>query len=238
VAFFLDRMPQAVHVVITSRADPDLPLARLRARGQLREIRAADLSFTGEETSLLFSEQASITLEPEAVLALERRTEGWITGLQLAALSLQRQHLTAIAQFLDDFSGSDAYVFDYLADEVFQHHTADVCTFLVQTSILRRLCGPLCPAVTGQEDAPSKLEALSRANLFLVGLDGQRTWYRYIQLFRDFLHQRLEQTTAVPERALLHRRASAWFEQQGLFEAVEHALSAERGTTHCAASQR
>jgi LuxR family transcriptional regulator, maltose regulon positive regulatory protein len=228
MAFFLDRMPSAVHVVITSRADPDLPLARLRARGQLAEIRAADLHFTFEEASLLLSEKPGIMLAPEGVLALERRTEGWITGLQLAALSLERLRPAEIPQFIDAFSGSDAYVFDYLVDEVFQHQPDVVRAFLLQTSVLRRLCGPLCTAVTGQGDAQSKLEALSRANLFLVGLDSQRRWYRYHQLFQDFLSQRLEQMTAVPERALLHRRASAWFEQQGLTgEAVEHALSAE-----------
>jgi LuxR family maltose regulon positive regulatory protein len=228
VAFFLDHMPPAVHVVITSRADPNLPLARLRARGQLTEIRAADLQFTFEEASLLFSETPGITLGPESVLALERRTEGWVTGLQLAALSLQRQRPAEILQFIDAFSGSDAYIFDFLVDEVFEHQPDAVHTFLIRTSVLRRLCGPLCTAVTGQDGAQLMLETVSRTNLFLVGLDSQRMWYRYHPLFRDFLSQRLEQTTAVSERALLHRRASAWFEQQGLIgEAVEHALSAE-----------
>jgi ATP/maltotriose-dependent transcriptional regulator MalT len=236
IAFFLDRMPLSVHVVIASRAEPELPLARLRARNQLGEIRAADLHFTSNETGLLFNALPDVHMSADTVIALERRTEGWIAGLQLAALSLQRQDPAEVSQFVAAFSGSDAYVFDYLLDEVFHRQPMAVRTFLLQTSILRRFCASLCDALTGQDDAQARLEALERSNLFLVGLDSRRTWYRYHHLFQGFLSERLERTVSSADRAALHRRASTWFEGQGLIgEAVEHALCAQawEDALHC-----
>jgi LuxR family maltose regulon positive regulatory protein len=227
VAFLLDRMPPQMHIIMTSRSDPSLPLARLRVRGQLAEVRVADLRFTGQEAADLFDCVHEVRLSPDDVATLEARTEGWAAGLQLAALSLQQQDSAHIPTFLADFTGSHAYVFDYLADEVFQRQPDAVGTFLIQTAILSRLCGPLCAAVTGQSNTQALLEQLERANLFLIGLDSNRRWYRYHQLFRDFLRERLEQAVGPQGRALLHRRASAWFEQAGLIgEAIEHALSA------------
>jgi LuxR family maltose regulon positive regulatory protein len=227
ITFLLDRMPAHMQIVITTRADPPLPLARLRARGQLTELRAADLRFTNGEAAFLFGHIHGITLAPEAVAALEARTEGWATGLQLAALSLRQRAATELPAFLAAFAGSHAYVFDYLAEEVFRQQPAHVRVFLVQTSILGRMCGPLCAAVTGQNDAQTLLEDLDQANLFIIQLDSSRRWYRYHHLFRDFLCEYLERAGDADGHALLHRRASAWFEQQGLVgEATDHALQA------------
>jgi len=228
IAFLLDRMPPHMHVVITARADPPLPLARLRARGQLTELRGGDLRFTHDEAIYLFDHVHRIPLSSATVATLESRTEGWIAGLQLAALSLQRQDATQIPAFLADFTGSHTYVFDYLADEVFRRQPEPVRSFLVQTAILGRLCGPLCAAVTGEDDAQALLEQLDQANLFLIGLDDHRRWYRYHHLFRDFLREHLDRAVAAADRWQLYRNASAWFEQQGLVgEAIEHALSAQ-----------
>jgi LuxR family maltose regulon positive regulatory protein len=228
ITFLLDRMPPYMHIILATRADPPLPLARLRARGQLAEVRAADLRFTREEAAYLFEQVHRIALPSDIVTTLESRTEGWATGLQLAALSLQQQDATHISTFLVEFSGSHTYVFDYLVDEVFQAQPDHVRRFLVQTSILERLCGPLSAAVTGYNDAQTVLERLDRANLFLMPLDTSRRWYRYHPLFRDFLHEQLERGVEAADRALLYRRASAWFEQQGLAgEAIEYALQAE-----------
>jgi LuxR family maltose regulon positive regulatory protein len=227
IAFLLDRMPSHMHVIITTRADPPLPLARLRARGQLTEVRAADLRFTPDETAYLFDHVHRIPLSTDAVTTLESRTEGWAAGLQLAALSLQQQDAAHIPTFLADFTGSHTYVFDYLADEVFRHQPEHVRSFLVQTAILGRLCGPLCAAVTGQDDAQTLLEHLDQANLFLIRLDNNRRWYRYHHLFRDFLLEHLERTLGATDRAQLYCRASTWFEQQGLVgEAIDYALQA------------
>jgi LuxR family maltose regulon positive regulatory protein len=228
VAFLLERMPPHMHILMTTRADPPLPLARLRVRGQLAEIRAADLRFTSDETAYLFNQIHGVDLPSDAATQLETRTEGWAAGLQLAALSLHQQDAAQVPAFLADFTGSHAYVFDYLADEVFQHQADQVQSFLLQTAILGRLCGPLCAAVTGQEDAPMLLERLDRANLFLIRLETRRHWYRYHHLFQDFLRERLERAVGATGCALLHRRASVWFEQQGLVgEAIDHALSAQ-----------
>ncbi len=245
IAFLLDRMPPHMHVVITTRADPALPLARLRARGQLTELRAGDLRFTRDEAIYLFDQIHRIPLSPEAVTTLEVRTEGWAAGLQLAALSLQQQDAAHIPAYLADFTGSHTYVFDYLADEVFRQQPDHVRNFLVQTAILGRLCGPLCAAVTSSDDAQALLEYLDQANLFLIRLDNKRRWYRYHHLFRDFLLEQLERISGPDDRAVLYRRASVWFEQQGLIgEAIEHALSAHawgdalRCMTPLMASQR
>jgi len=228
IAFLLERMPAHMHVMITTRADPPLPLARLRARGQLTEMRAADLRFSSGEAAYLFDHIHGIALESDAVISLETRTEGWATGLQLAALSLRQQDAADLPRFLANFTGSHSYVFDYLAEEVFQRQPDHVRNFLVETAILGRLCGPLCAAVTGQDNAQTLLEDLDQANLFLVRLDSHRRWYRYHHLFRDFLLEHLERASDAADQALLHRRASAWFEQQTLVgEAIDHALHAE-----------
>jgi LuxR family maltose regulon positive regulatory protein len=227
VAFVLDRMPAQMHILMTSRADPPLSLARLRVRGQLTEIRAADLRFTPEEATHFFARLRGLRMPADAVAVLEARTEGWVAGLQLAALSLEQQGLAQMPTFIADFAGSHHYVFDYLADEVFERQPDHVRTFLMQTAILARLCGPLCDAVTGQDDGQTLLEHLDETNLFLIRLDSSRHWYRYHHLFRDFLRERLERTLRPAHPALLHRRASAWFEQHDLIgEAIEHALSA------------
>jgi ATP/maltotriose-dependent transcriptional regulator MalT len=228
LAFLLDRMPAHMHVMITTRADPPLPLARLRVRGQLTELRATDLRFTHDEVADLFNHVHRIPLAPATMTTLEARTEGWAAGLQLAALSLQQRDPADMTTFLAGFTGSHTYVFDYLADEVFQQQPAHVRSFLVQTAILGRLCGPLCAAVTGYDDAQALLEQLDQANLFLIRLDDNRHWYRYHHLFLEFLRDHLERGVPAADRALLQQRASVWFEQHGpVGEAIEHALRAK-----------
>jgi LuxR family transcriptional regulator, maltose regulon positive regulatory protein len=225
MAFLLEHLPPQIHLVIASRTDPPLPLARLRGRGELAEIRAADLRFTPGEAAAYLNEVMGLVLTAADVAALEGRTEGWIAALQLAALSMQGRE--DAAAFIDGFAGDDRYVVDYLAEEVLQRQPEHVQHFLLQTSILDRLSGPLCDAVTGQDGGKAKLTALERGNLFLVPLDDRRQWYRYHQLFADVLHARLrdEQPDDVPE---LHRRASEWHEQNGEpSEAIRHALAAQ-----------
>ena len=212
MAFLLDHLPPQLHVVIASRADPALPLARWRARGELAEIRAAELRFTPDEAAAYLNEMMGLRLTARDVAALEGRTEGWIAALQLAALSMQGRD--DVAGFIAGFAGDDRYVVDYLAEEVLQRQPERVQAFLLQTSILGRLSGPLCDAVTGQGGGKAMLAALDRGNLFLVPLDDRRRWYRYHHLFADVLQARLldEQPGQVPD---LHRRASAWYEQNG-----------------------
>ena len=225
MAFLLEHLPPQIHLVLASRADPPLPLARLRGRGELAEIRAADLRFTPGEAAAYLNEVMGLVLTAADVAALEGRTEGWIAALQLAALSMQGREDTAA--FIDGFAGDDRYIVDFLAEEVLQRQPEHVQHFLLQTSILDRLSGPLCDAVTGQDGGKAKLTALERGNLFLVPLDDRRRWYRYHQLFADVLHARLvdEQPDDVPE---LHRRASGWLEQNGeRSEAIRHALAAQ-----------
>jgi len=224
MAFLLDHLPPWLHVVIASRADPALPLARMRARGELAEIRAAELRFTADEAAAYLNEMMGLRLTARDVAALEGRTEGWIAALQLAALSMQGRD--DVAGFIAGFAGDDRYVVDYLAEEVLARQPERVQAFLLQTSILGRLSGPLCNAVTGQGGGKAMLEALDRGNLFLVSLDDRRRWYRYHHLFADVLQARLldEQPGQVPD---LHRRASEWYEQNGEpAEAVRHALAA------------
>ena len=224
MAFLLDHLPPRLHLVIASRADPALPLARMRARGELAEIRAAELRFTAEEAAAYLNEMMGLRLTAQDVAALEGRTEGWIAALQLAALSMQGRD--DVASFIAGFAGDDRYVVDYLAEEVLARQPDRVQAFLLQTSILGRLSGPLCDAVTGQGGGKAMLEALDRKNLFLVSLDDRRRWYRYHHLFADVLQARLldEQPGQVPD---LHRRASEWHEHNGeLSEAVGHALAA------------
>jgi LuxR family maltose regulon positive regulatory protein len=224
MAFLLEHLPPQIHLVIASRADPALPLGRLRGRGELVEIRAADLRFTPGEAAAYLNEVMGLVLTARDVAALEERTEGWIAALQLAALSLQGRE--DIAAFIAGFAGDDRYIVDYLAEEVLQRQPEHVHRFLLQTSILDRLSGPLCDAVTGQDGGKAKLAALERGNLFLAPLDNRRQWYRYHQLFADVLQAHLldEQPGDVPD---LHRRASAWYEQNGEpSEAIRHALAA------------
>jgi LuxR family maltose regulon positive regulatory protein len=225
MAFLLDHLPPGLHVVIAGRADPALPLARLRARGELVEIRAAELRFTPDETAAYLNGMMGLRLTARDVAVLEGRTEGWIAALQLAALSLQGRD--DVAGFIAGFAGDDRYVVDYLVEEVLQRQPDRVQSFLLQTSILGRLSGPVCDAVTGQGGGKATLEALDRGNLFLFPLDDRRWWYRYHQLFADVLHARLldEQPGQVPD---LHRRASAWYERSGEQPvAISHALAAE-----------
>ena len=210
--------------MIATRADPALPLARLRARGELVEIRAADLRFTPDEAAAYLNEVMGLDLTAPDVAALEGRTEGWIAALQLAALSMQGRD--DIAGFIAGFAGDDRYIVDYLVEEVLQRQPERVRSFLLETSILARMTGPLCDAVTGQDDGKAMLEALDRRNLFLVPLDDRRRWYRYHHLFADVLRAHLldEQPDLVPE---LHRRACDWYEQNGERpEAIGHALAA------------
>jgi LuxR family transcriptional regulator, maltose regulon positive regulatory protein len=224
MAFLLDHLPPGLHVVIAGRADPALPLARWRARGELAEIRAAELRFTPDEAAAYLNEMMGLQLTARDVAALEGRTEGWIAALQLAALSMQGRD--DVAGFIAGFAGDDRYVVDYLGEEVLQRQPEPVQAFLLQTSILGRLSGPLCDAVTGQGGGKAMLAALDRGNLFLVPLDDRRRWYRYHQLFADVLHARLldEHPGEVPD---LHRRASAWYQQNGEpSEAISHALAA------------
>jgi LuxR family transcriptional regulator, maltose regulon positive regulatory protein len=224
MAFLVEHLPGQLRLVIASRADPPWPLARLRGRGQLAEVRAAELRFTPEEAAAYLNQVMGLTLTAREVAALEGRTEGWIAALQLAALSLQGRD--DAAGFIADFAGDDRYIVDYLAEEVLARQPEPVQDFLLQTSVLDRLCGPLCDAVTGRDDAKAMLAALERANLFLLPLDDRRRWYRYHQLFADVLRARLldEQPGQVPR---LHRRASGWYERDGQpSEAIGHALAA------------
>src|SRR6516165_3633467 len=224
VAFLLENLPPGLAVVVSGRADPPLPLARLRARGQLAELRAADLRFTGEEAAALLGEAAGPGLPGPAVAALVARTEGWAAGLQLAGLSL-RGHADA-AGFVAAFSGSHRFVLDYLADEVLDGQPGPVRAFLLETSVLERLTGELCDAVTGCVGGHATLEQIERAGLFLVPLDEVRGWWRYHHLFADLLRARLqaEQSARVPA---LHRAAATWCEEHDLADdAVRHALGA------------
>jgi LuxR family maltose regulon positive regulatory protein len=225
VSWLLDSLPPSAHVVITTRADPAFPLARMRAQGQLVEVRADDLRFTRDEAAVYLQQAAGLDLESSQVAALEERTEGWIAALQLAALSMDGQD--DVDDFIAGFTGDDRFVVDYLAEEVLQRQPADVRRFLLWTSILDRLSGALCDAVTGLDGGERTLEVLERRNLFLAPLDARREWYRYHQLFADVLRARLMREE--PDRVLdLHRRASRWFEQHGeSHDAIRHALAGE-----------
>jgi LuxR family maltose regulon positive regulatory protein len=253
LAFLLDHMPPNLHLVIATRGDPPLPLARLRARGQLTELRQSDLRFTTGEATAFLNNVMGLNLSAQDVAALEARTEGWIAGLQMAALSLQGHspHPATRSEFVQAFTGSHRFVLDYLVEEVLDQQPLDLQEFLLKTSILERLTGPLCNAVlenweigrlvdwgghqsTNLPIYQTILEQLDAANLFIIPLDHERRWYRYHRLFSDLLRKRLRQTSPdlVPE---LHRRASVWHEQQGLMAAaIDHALAAndfERAAT-------
>jgi len=224
LAFFIEHLPPRTHLVITTREDPALPIARLRARGQLTELRAADLRFTPSEAAEFLNQMMSLGLSAEDVTALETRTEGWIAGLQLAALSIKgHQDVTG---FIQAFAGDNRYIVDYLVEEVLQSQPGPIRSFLLQTSILDRLDGTLCDAVTSQPGSSAKLESLQKGNFFLIPLDDRRHWFRYHHLFADVLRMHLlaEQPDQV---SILHRRASEWYEQNGLTaDAIHHALRA------------
>ncbi len=225
LTFLLEHLPPQMHLVITTREDPDLPLPRLRVRGQLTEIRVTDLRFTHAETAGFLNQVMSLNLSVEDIAALETRTEGWVAGLQLAALSMQGRK--DISGFIKSFAGDDRYIADYLIEEVLQRQPETVRSFLLQTSILDRLIGPLCDAVTGQKDGIKMLGNLERGNLFVISLDDNRQWYRYHHLFAEALLSRLMAEQA--ERIhTLHLRASKWYDQNGLLaDAIRHALAAE-----------
>jgi len=223
--FLLAHLPPQLHLVIATRADPPLPLSRLRARDQMIELRQSDLRFTPDEAETFLNQAMGLAVAGDDVAILAARTEGWVTGLQMAALSMRNK--ADKTHFIASFSGSHTHIADYLTDEVLDQQTEPLKAFLLQTSILDRLAGPLCDAVTGRADGQSTLEQLTEANLFLVPLDDERCWYRYHRLFADLLRKRLQQTH--PDRLpTLHRRASVWHERNGFAtEAIEHALAAE-----------
>ena len=223
LAFLVEHLPPQMHLVVATREDPALPLARLRALGQLTEVRVTDLRFTRREAEGFLNQVMRLDLSAENVAALEARTEGWIAGLQLAAISMRGRR--DAAGFIESFTGSHHFVLDYLTEEVLRHQSEGVQAFLLRTSILERMCGPLCdavlldPSVVGQET----LEQLERANLFIVPLDDERHWYRYHHLFGDLLRRRLRGSDV----AELHRRASQWYEDHGLeIDAFHHAAAA------------
>jgi len=250
VSFLLDHLPPALHLIIATREDPPLPLARLRARGQAAELRAEQLRFTADEAAVFLTDVMGLALTDADVAALEAHTEGWIAGLQLAALAMQDRD--DYAGFIAAFTGSNRFIVDYLADEVLTRLPAHIQTFLLQTSILDRMCGPLCDAILGVGDWGSRdgkngptptpehptsnpqaysqllLEQLERTNLFVTPLDAERRWYRYHHLFAEVLRERLRRGAASAEAAALHNRASAWYAQNGSVpDAIQHALAAE-----------
>jgi LuxR family maltose regulon positive regulatory protein len=243
LTFLLEHLPPQMHLVIATREDPPLPLARLRAQGQLTELRAADLRFTPAEAAQFLNQAMGLDLAAGDITALETRTEGWIAGLQLAALSMQGYK--DVASFIQSFTGSHHFVLDYLVEEVLHQQTESIQTFLLHTSILDRMCGPLCDAVrlgsakshgtsfgtavlrTPSASGQETLEYLERANLFIVPLDNERRWYRYHHLFRGFLRQRLGQSLTPEAIAEYHIRASQWYEDNSLeIEAFHHAAAA------------
>ncbi|HET8843067.1 MAG TPA: AAA family ATPase, partial [Ktedonobacteraceae bacterium] len=231
LAYLVAHLPPHMHLVIATREDPHLPLARLRARDQLIELRATHLRFISSESAAFLNQIMGLTLSAEDITALEKRTEGWIAGLQLAALSLQGQE--DATSLIASFTGSHHFVLDYLMEEVLGQQSERIQTFLLRTSLLDRMSGPLCDAVMldSTMSGQSTLESLERANLFLIPLDNERRWYRYHHLFADLLrlrfHQSIVTSSADGERQVheLHRRASVWYEEQDLaMEAFHHAV--------------
>jgi LuxR family transcriptional regulator, maltose regulon positive regulatory protein len=233
LTFLIEHLPPQMQMVIATREDPDLPLARLRAGDQLTELRVTDLRFTPSEAAEFLNQLMALNLSADDIAALETRTEGWVAGLQLAAISMQRHKDTT--SFIKSFTGSHHFVMDYLVEEVLQQQSESVQTFLLRTSILDRMCGPLCEAVVldPSDSGQETLAYLEHANLFIVPLDNERRWYRYHHLFADLLRQRLHQSAAssTGEERMgvdeLHKRASAWYEDNGLeIEAFHHAAAA------------
>lgn len=228
VAYLVDHLPEQLRVLVSTRSDPSLPVARLRGRGQLTELRAADLRFTYEEAGLFLNQVMGLALQTAEVAAVDDRTEGWAVGLQLAGLSLRgRTGAGDVSEFIEAFTGSNRYVLDYLVDEVLTRQADAVREFLLRTSVLSRLTGSLCDAVTGQRGSTQLLDRLDRDNLFLVPLDDDRHWYRYHHMFAEALRARLRATR--PDIvAPLHRAASDWYAAHDSYqEAVQHAFAAE-----------
>ncbi|HSL29195.1 MAG TPA: LuxR C-terminal-related transcriptional regulator [Anaerolineales bacterium] len=223
LTFFLEHLPGNMQVLMTTRVDPPFPVARLRARNQLTEIRAHDLRFSADEAAAFLTQVMGLELSTEQVTMLEARTEGWIAGLQIAALSMQGRD--DVSEFVRMFSGSHRHVLGYLADEVLNRLPKQVLDFLLYTSILDQLCGPLCDAVTGGEDGQAVLESLEHSNMFILPMDQEGKWFRYHHLFAEVLQGRLKGTQ--PERLPeLHQRASQWLETSGRpAEAIDHAIS-------------
>jgi LuxR family maltose regulon positive regulatory protein len=249
VSFLLDKIPPCLHLVLATRADPALPLARLRARDQLVELRAADLRFTVEESGGFLKRIMSLDLDRQDILALDARTEGWVAGLQLAALAIRTMLASQsvgpdgksghqdISRFIQAFSGSHRYILDYLGEEVLASRSEDTRRFLLQTSILERLCAPLCDAILERQGSQAIFEELENENLFLIPLDNERRWYRYHHLFAELLRFKFEEAFSRGPQAIheqlngvdeLHLRAADWFEKNGLLsEAVQHVLAAK-----------
>lgn len=224
LTFLLEHLPDQAHLVIITRDDPRLPLSRFRARGQMVELRAANLRFSSSEASNFFVQVMGLNLSAQDITSLESRTEGWIAGLKLAAISMQGNNDTA--NFISSFTGSHKYIMDYLIEEVVNQQGENIKHFLHQTAVADRFTGSLCDTLTGRRDGQEALELLERANLFIVPLDEERRWYRYHHLFADLLRKRLRQTRPGDIPAL-HQRASEWFEKNGLVdEAIEHGLRA------------
>jgi LuxR family maltose regulon positive regulatory protein len=221
--FLIDHLPTRMHIIITCRADPPLPLARLRARGQMIELRAGDLRFTSEEVKAFLNQIMKLNLSIDQIAAVETRTEGWIAGLQLAAISMQRREDTT--EFIESFTGSHRFILDYLVDEVLNCQPDEVQSFLLETSILERFTGSLCNLVTGKTDGQAMLEQLEQDNLFIIPLDNERRWYRYHHLFADLLRSRLQEMKPDLVR-VLHQRACDWYEGEELLpEAINHAIT-------------
>lgn len=225
VNYLVDHCPTSMHIVMASRTDPNISLAHMRGRGTLTEIRADDLRFTMPEAEDFFLESHNIKLKPDQLIALNDKAEGWVVGLRMAALALQKP--VDKEKFVDSFTGSQRYVMDYLLEEVLNQQTSDVRQFLLRTSVLDRMTASLCEAVTGFSDSTGMLSRLEKANMFLVPLDDSRMWYRYHHLFADLLLHQLEMNCVEDEVAQLHERASRWFFDHGhLHDAVRHTLAA------------
>lgn len=226
LAFLLDHQPASMHLIIATREDPPLPLSRWRARGQMVEIRQDDLQFSLEETYDFLRRVMRLELSSDDIAALHRRTEGWIAGLQLTALSMQGRD--DAHRLVQSFTGSHRYILDYLIEEVFQQQPADTQDYLLSTSVLDRLSVSLCDALTERDDSAEVLRDLEQANLFLFPLDESRQWYRYHHLFADLLRHRLAMVKGKESVTLLHRKASQWYEDNGYpGEAIDHALKAQ-----------
>ncbi|MGW8251393.1 MAG: AAA family ATPase, partial [Anaerolineales bacterium] len=229
--FLLDHLPNNLHIIVSTRTDPPWPLARFRARNQLIEIRAQDLRFSGEEAAEFLNDTMGLNLAVDEVAALEERTEGWVAGLQLAAIALQSlvslQGRSDIPAFIEAFTGSHLFVAEYLVEEVLQRLSGDLRAFLLQTSILKRMNAGLCEAVTGCQDGQAILQSLQHANTFLVPLDHEGHWFRYHHLFADLLQARLRKDFSKDEITALHLNAATWYEHNGyMVEAVQHTFSA------------
>ena len=209
MTFLLEHMPPKMHLIIATRVDPELPLSRFRGRGTMLEIGADDLRFTLDETGALLQGLLGVTLSPEDIRALLERTEGWVVGLKMAALSLRGQQ--DVRSFLSTFTGSQRYVMDYLMEEVLKQQSEQVQDFLLKTSVLERLSGSLCDFVVEGGDSAEMLRELERKHLFIVPLDESRQWYRYHHLFADLLRHQLKVKSGAKEVSRLHQRAGQWY---------------------------